>query len=70
MESLDSDFNAIPFEKKLSALKDTQESIQQMSAWCLQNRQHHKKIVNSWLNVLKRGKSFSLLMMKLFTNVK
>lgn len=49
------DFDSVDFEKRLTALKDTQDGIQGMSAWCLQNRVHHKKVVNSWLTVLKQG---------------
>lgn len=52
------DFDSVDFEKRLSNLKDTQDSIQALSSWCLQNRSHHKKIVTSWLIVLKQGKSF------------
>lgn len=50
------EFDVPGFEQRLRDLKDTQDSIQQLSAWCLQRRAHHKKIVNSWLNVLKQGK--------------
>ncbi|KAH9645676.1 hypothetical protein HF086_005325 [Spodoptera exigua] len=50
------EFNTLAFEKRLMHLKDTQESIQGLSAWCLKQRPHHKKIVSSWLNVLKRVK--------------
>ncbi|XP_048487269.1 uncharacterized protein LOC105394246 isoform X3 [Plutella xylostella] len=50
------EFNPLVFEKKLAQLKDTQESIQGLSSWCLKQREHHKKIVQSWLNVLKRVK--------------
>lgn len=50
------DFNSVEFEQRLTGLKDTQDSIQSMSAWCLKNRTNHKKIVSSWLNVLKQGK--------------
>lgn len=50
------EFNTLTFEKKLMQLKDTQESIQGLSSWCLKQRSHHKKIVASWLNVLKRVK--------------
>ncbi|CAK1547694.1 unnamed protein product [Leptosia nina] len=50
------EFNTLEFEKKLAQLKDTQESIQGLSSWCLKQRPHHKKIVSSWLNVLKRVK--------------
>lgn len=50
------EFDAELFETRLEGLKDTQDGIQQMSAWCLKQRAHHKKIVASWLNVFKRGK--------------
>lgn len=50
------DFNVEQFEKRLSTLKDSQESINNCCHWCLENRAHHKKIVSSWLNVLKRVK--------------
>lgn len=50
------EFDVPGFEQRLRDLKDTQDSIQQLSAWCLQRRAHHKKIVNSWLNVLKQAK--------------
>ncbi|KAG4073751.1 hypothetical protein HA402_000975 [Bradysia odoriphaga] len=50
------DFNSVEFEQRLTGLKDTQDSIQSMSAWCLKNRTNHKKIVSSWLNVLKQVK--------------
>ncbi|XP_067003276.2 uncharacterized protein [Anabrus simplex] len=49
-------FNEVQFEKRLLALKDTQDSIQSLSAWCLHHRQNHKKIVNTWLRVLKKAK--------------
>lgn len=62
MSSTD-EFDVIQFEKKLTTIKDTQESIQTVSQWCLDNRAHHKKIVSSWLNVLKQGKS-SILFLK------
>lgn len=49
------DFDSVEFEKRLTTLKNTQDGIQAISAWCLQYRAHHKKIVNSWLTVLKQG---------------
>ncbi|XP_053691520.1 uncharacterized protein LOC128740036 isoform X2 [Sabethes cyaneus] len=55
------DFDVPGFEQRLRDLKDTQDSIQQLSAWCLQRRSHHKKIVSSWLNVLKQVKVESRL---------
>lgn len=51
------ELDSVEFEKRLTNLKDTQDSIQALSAWCLQNRSHHKKIVASWLLVLKQGKT-------------
>lgn len=48
------DFDSEHFEDRLEILKDTQDGIQQMSSWCLQQRSHHKKIVASWLNVFKK----------------
>lgn len=50
-----SEFDVEFFERKLHSLKDSQESIQGLSAWCLERRQHHKKIVATWLQVLKKG---------------
>ncbi|XP_026276194.1 regulation of nuclear pre-mRNA domain-containing protein 2 isoform X3 [Frankliniella occidentalis] len=47
-------FNDQAFEKKLLGLKDSQESISTLSDWCLQHKQHHKKIVATWLSVLKK----------------
>lgn len=52
----EAEFNSIQFEKRLQSLKDSQESINSCCQWCLENRVHHKKIVSSWLNVLKRVK--------------
>ncbi|PSN33251.1 Regulation of nuclear pre-mRNA domain-containing protein 2 [Blattella germanica] len=49
-------FNEHQFEKRLQGLKDSQESIMSLSSWCLQHRQHHKKIVASWLRILKKVK--------------
>lgn len=51
----DAEFENLEFEKRLLNLKDTQDSIQAMSAWCLQHKSYHKKIVGSWLTILKQG---------------
>lgn len=50
------EFNATDFELRLTNLKDSQESIQAMSSWCLKHRPNHKRVVSSWLNVLKQVK--------------
>lgn len=64
------EFEPLEFEKRLSNLKDTQDSIQALSAWCLQNRNHHKKIVASWLVVLKQGKISNISNQKLVNAAK
>ncbi|XP_043278204.1 uncharacterized protein [Venturia canescens] len=51
-----SEFDVELFERKLQTLKDSQESIQALSSWCLERRVHHKKIVAAWLQVLKKVK--------------
>lgn len=51
----DEDFETIQFEQGLTNLKNSQQSIQSLSNWCMQRRVHHKKIVASWLTVLKQG---------------
>jgi CID domain len=48
-------FSEAHFEKSLTNLKNTQESIAGLSSWCLQHKQHHKKIVNCWFRVMKKG---------------
>ncbi|XP_012262702.2 uncharacterized protein LOC105689903 isoform X1 [Athalia rosae] len=50
------EFDVELFEKRLQSLKDSQESIQALSSWCLERRPHHKKIVATWLQVLKKVK--------------
>lgn len=51
-------FSEAHFEKSLSGLKNTQESIAGLSTWCLQHKQHHKKIVTCWFKIMKKGKCF------------
>lgn len=49
------EFDSEQLEKRLHGLKDSQDSIQSLSSWCLERRPHHKKIVATWLQVLKKG---------------
>lgn len=56
-------FDNEAFEKKLLNLKDTQDSIQGLSSWCLHHRAAHKKIVTTWLSVLKTGKYNSVMVL-------
>ncbi len=50
------EFDSEKFERKLSNLKDTQDSITHLSKWCLSKHAAHKQIVKSWLKILKEGK--------------
>lgn len=61
-------FTEDQFEKKLLALKDTHEGISSLSAWCLEHHPHHKKIVSTWLQVLKKGQS-TIILTSLFCSV-
>ncbi len=42
------------FLHDLVNLKDTQEAISGMSAWCLRNRKNAYKISRCWLKVIKK----------------
>ncbi|XP_059486837.1 regulation of nuclear pre-mRNA domain-containing protein 2 [Neocloeon triangulifer] len=61
-------FGEAHFEKSLSNLKNTQESISQLSSWCLQHKQHHKKIVNCWFKVMKKAKMENRLILFYLAN--
>lgn len=50
-------FSDSHFEKKLVNLKDTQESIQNLSAWCLSHKSDFHQIIKCWLKVIKKRKS-------------
>ena len=52
-----SGFSQLDLEKRLTQLKDTADSIQTLSAWCLKHKHQHRRIVNSWFKILKRGES-------------
>lgn len=49
-------FSESHFEKKLNNLKDTQESIQGLSAWCLSHKSDLHHIIKCWLKAIKKGK--------------
>uniref|UniRef100_T1JFR8 Regulation of nuclear pre-mRNA domain-containing protein 2 n=1 Tax=Strigamia maritima TaxID=126957 RepID=T1JFR8_STRMM len=57
MSKMASSLNEASLEKKLSAVTNTQESIQTLSLWCIHHRAHHKKIVDVWMKVLRKAKS-------------
>ena len=51
-------FDDVKFMKELVHLRDTQEAIQSLSAWCLKNKKSAYKIARCWVKVIKKGKIF------------
>lgn len=49
-------FSESHFEKKLNNLKDTQESIQGLSTWCLNHKSDLNHIIKCWLKAIKKSK--------------
>jgi len=52
----DKKFEEEKFMKTIVNLKDTQESIQGVSGWCITNRKFAYKIARCWLKVIKKVK--------------
>ena len=46
------EFSESSFEKKLSELNGTAQSIQQLSLWLLHHRKHYKAIVRRWTHAI------------------
>ena len=57
MASAKDSFEEAKFMKELVHLRDTQEAIQSLSAWCLKNKKSAYKIARCWLKVVKKGNS-------------
>ena len=47
-------FEEEKFMKILVNLKDTQESIQGFSGWCIKNRRSAYKMARCWIKVIKK----------------
>ena len=56
MSSRGTHFSDSHFEKKLTNLKDTQESIQGLSSWCLNHKSDISQIIKCWLKAVKNAK--------------
>jgi len=50
-------FEEDKFMKNLVNLKDTQESIQGFSGWCIRNRKAAYKMARCWIKVIKKSQS-------------
>lgn len=53
-----SGFTSEVLRNKLNDLNNSQQSIQTLSLWLVHYRKHSKTIVQTWLEELKKGKSF------------
>ncbi|XP_013860156.1 regulation of nuclear pre-mRNA domain-containing protein 2, partial [Austrofundulus limnaeus] len=42
-------------DRRLQGVSNTMESIQGLSAWCIENKKHHGLIVRSWMKWLKKS---------------
>ena len=58
-------FEEEKFMKILVNLKDTQESIQGFSGWCIKNRKAAYKMARCWIKVIKKV-SLCLLMIMIY----
>lgn len=50
-------FDDVKFMKELVHLRDTQEAIQSLSAWCIKNKKSAYKIARCWVKVTKKVKT-------------
>ncbi|XP_076805371.1 uncharacterized protein LOC143449165 [Clavelina lepadiformis] len=50
-------FNVDALVKKLKNVSNTQDSIPMLSLWIIHHKSHHKLIVDTWLDVLKKSKT-------------
>ena len=55
MSSSKDNFEEARFMKELIHLRDTQEAIQTLSAWCLKNKKFSYKIARCWVKCVKKG---------------
>ena len=57
----DSTTTSSSFEKRLSLVNSTQESIQTLSLWILYHRSQHEHLIKTWFKVLKKTKPLQRL---------
>ena len=50
-------FDDVKFMKELIHLRDTQEAVQSLSAWCIKNKKSAYKIARCWVKVTKKGEN-------------
>jgi regulator of Ty1 transposition protein 103 len=51
------DFNREGFERRLNRLSETQESIENLSAWVIQQVKFAKAVADSWMHVFHSSRS-------------
>ncbi|CAF4382427.1 unnamed protein product, partial [Rotaria magnacalcarata] len=52
----DSNSSSSSFEKRLTTVNSTQESVQTLSLWILYHRSQHEHLIKTWFKVLKKSK--------------
>ncbi len=52
----DSTTSSSSFEKRLTLVNSTQESVQTLSLWILYHRSQHEHLIKTWFKVLKKSK--------------
>uniref|UniRef100_A0A3Q2UDN6 CID domain-containing protein n=1 Tax=Fundulus heteroclitus TaxID=8078 RepID=A0A3Q2UDN6_FUNHE len=50
-----STFSSASLEKRFRGLTNTMDSIQGLSAWCIDNKKYHSLIVRQWIKCLKKS---------------
>lgn len=61
-------FSESNLTKKFTTVANTQDSVQTLSLWLLHHRAHHRKIVDTWIKVLKKSKAGHRLTMLYLAN--
>jgi len=52
----DSTSSSSSFEKRLTLVNSTKESVQTLSLWILYHRSQHEHLIKTWFKVLKKSK--------------
>lgn len=51
------DFNSDAFERRLNRLSETQESIESLSSWVIQQVQFAERVATSWMRCFAQSKT-------------
>ena len=59
MEAAKEKLNEEAIEKKLKSFNNSQDSVQAVSLWIMHHKAQHRKIVDTWLKVMRASKYIS-----------